>query len=110
MTRTNFAAYHRWWRKVVHPGIEKVSGAIRRKKVKQLAIDHYSDGSFSCAYCGFSDVRALSIDHLDGGGSKERRIHRGNFYGYLVAHDYPDGFQVLCMNCQFIKKLENHEN
>ncbi len=26
-------------------------------------------------------------------------------YTWLKAHDYPDGFQVLCFNCNQIKEM-----
>ncbi len=28
---------------------------------------------------------------------------------YYTGKDYPEGFQTLCMNCQFIKRFENGE-
>jgi hypothetical protein len=69
-----------------------------------------------CVRCPFSDIRALSIDHIEGGGNKHRKSIGANqgqggtvFYSWLKEHGYPDGYQTLCMNCQYIKKDENHE-
>jgi len=67
-----------------------------------------------CVKCGFGDVRALSIDHMGGGGRGHVRslgISGGarNFYRWLHAGGYPDGFQVLCMNCQWIVSYERGE-
>jgi hypothetical protein len=63
--------------------------------------------------CGFSDINALSIDHINGGGSRHRRelsISSGSsFYRWLEINDFPEGFQTLCMNCQYTKKKENKE-
>jgi hypothetical protein len=83
-----------------------------RNKLSEEVFDHYSKGTLSCAKCGFNDIRALSIDHINGGGTKE--IHRiqkeGDwFYIRLRKEKFPEGYQVLCMNCQFIKRHENKE-
>lgn len=79
-------------------------------KRKEEVFKHYSS-ELKCAKCGFSDIRALSVDHINGGGTKHRReIGKGaQFYNWLKKNNYPEGFQILCMNCQFIKRVENHE-
>ncbi len=82
------------------------------QKVKVLT--HYGNGKCVCVMCGFDDLRALSLDHINGGGQKHRReIGRTqsgvSFYGYLIKHGFPQGFQTLCMNCQKIKQFENKE-
>src|SRR5881394_22666 len=33
-----------------------------------------------CVQCGFDDARALQIDHVHGGGNKERKSFRGPAY------------------------------
>ena len=76
---------------------------------KRLVLVHYSNGSMSCAKCGFENATALTIDHINGNGAEHRRNITGNFYQWLIKNDYPDGFQVLCMNCQWIKRIENGE-
>lgn len=82
------------------------------KRIKEEVIGHYSP-TLTCAKCGFDDIRALSIDHIDGGGVQHRKeIKRSSgkdFYQWLKSSDYPNNFQVLCMNCQFIKRYENDE-
>lgn len=65
--------------------------------------------------CGFIDERALSIDHINGGGMQHRRELSGggtgiNFYRWLRDTGYPEGFQTLCMNCQWIKRIKKNEN
>jgi hypothetical protein len=54
----------------------------------------------------YTNIKALSIDHINGGGNKHRKTIGWSLYYWLIAHNYPKGFQVLCMNCQFIKKYE----
>lgn len=80
------------------------------KMLKEKVYNHYSGGNIKCAKCGFTDIRALSVDHINGNGSKHRqKIGHGDTYRWLVNNNFPIGFQILCMNCQFIKKSENKE-
>lgn len=88
-------------------------------KLKLETFQHYSSECPQCAKCGYSDIRALSIDHVNGGGSQHRRdlgfANSGGggggekFYRWLKKNEYPQGYQVLCLNCQFIKMHENNE-
>jgi len=79
--------------------------------VKREVLEHYSNGEqAACAVCGYNDIRALSIDHVNGGGRQHRESINGyHIYPWLRKNDYPEGFQVLCMNCQFVKKAEQTE-
>ncbi len=54
-----------------------------------------------CACCGTDDTDVLSIDHVDGGGTKHRRkIGFGNaIYKWLRKNKFPSGYRVLCLNC-----------
>jgi hypothetical protein len=39
---------------------------------------------------------------IGGGGNKHRKsIKNRNFYLWLKQNDYPSGYRVLCMNCNF---------
>lgn len=75
-------------------------------------------GGRRCSSCGFSDWRALHVDHVNGGGSRERKLTRGrievNTAAFLrSAKNNPDKarlkYQVLCANCNFIKRYEQKE-
>lgn len=62
-----------------------------------------------CVRCGFTDVRALQIDHINGGGSVELKgscTHRQ----LLLIRKNPEKYQILCANCNWIKRSENHEH
>lgn len=64
-----------------------------------------------CVKCGFSDIRALQIDHVNGGGKKELKSLRGqwrNLYR-MVLIDKTGKYQCLCANCNWIKRYENEE-
>ena len=64
-----------------------------------------------CARCGFDDIRALHIDHVHGGGQKELRGGHGGgiSYYYRVLKDQSGKYQLLCANCNAIKRFEEHE-
>ncbi len=78
----------------------------RREKVKEQVYLAY--GGYKCACCGETEPSFLSIDHINNDGAKhkrENRLHTGEqMYRWLVRNDFPDGFQVLCMNCQWGKR------
>ena len=79
----------------------------RRKKYtlsyKLRVLDAY--GGRVCVGCGEDEVVVLSIDHVHGGGNKHRQsINTPSgtaFYQWLIRNNFPPGFRVLCMNCQF---------
>lgn len=62
-----------------------------------------------CKICGFSDYRALQIDHVDGGGCKEKRVGNKNKYYYNELLKGSKKYQLLCANCNWIKRFENNE-
>ncbi|MBV6446346.1 MAG: hypothetical protein IFNCLDLE_02639 [Ignavibacteriaceae bacterium] len=74
-------------------------------------INQVSNGSNKCLRCGFSDIRALQIDHVNGGGRAEVRntkFRNPYRYGKHIAKN-PEDYQVLCANCNWIKRDENKE-
>ena len=82
--------------------------------IKGEVLTYYGNGELACLQCSFSDVRALSIDHIDNDGSEDKKKHGKNggnyFYLWLKRHGYPEGYQTLCMNCQFIKEIGRRKN
>ena len=43
------------------------------------------------------------LDHINGGGRKQRREMGGSLkiYKWLIANNFPEGFRLLCMNYNF---------
>ena len=78
--------------------------AERRMKQKQEILDNYGK---VCQCCGESNPVFLVIDHIDGGGNRQRKSTGGGsrFYNWLKKNDYPLGFQVLCCNCNWGKHI-----
>jgi hypothetical protein len=74
---------------------------LRRIKDKIEVLKHYGG---ECVCCGELEVRFLTIDHIEGGGTKQRKeIGKGNFYQWLKNNNFPDGFQIMCSNCNTAK-------
>jgi|SRR5690242_19257469 len=71
-------------------------------------------GNGKCAWCGYSDFRALEIDHVNGDGAEDRKKH--NFHAPFTVKqmkrvlENKERFQILCCNCNRIKRYENKEN
>lgn len=64
------------------------------------------DGSRGCA-----DPRCLQIDHVHGGGCAER-LKNGTsqeLLHYAVLRDETSKYQLLCANCNWIKRETNGE-
>jgi hypothetical protein len=79
-------------------------------ELKIKVLTHYGNGKCACIKCGFDDIRALTIDHVNGGGSKHRRDNNiTHFYTWLIKNNYPSGYVTLCINCNFIKRTTNRE-
>lgn len=65
-----------------------------------------------CACCGEDKYEFLAIDHKNNNGSEHRKSIGGTLsnprsggatYRWLRINNYPEGFQVLCHNCNFAK-------
>lgn len=82
-----------------------------RIKLKTEVLSYYGHGILACVHCGFNDLDCLSIDHINGGGNQHaKEVGRGmHMWYWLRNNDYPDGYQTLCMNCQFKKRAKTRE-
>lgn len=57
-----------------------------------------------CACCGEKEPKFLAIDHIAGNGNSHRKeIKKNKIYLWLKRMGYPQGFQVLCHNCNMAK-------
>lgn len=69
-------------------------------RIKKEVLGHYGG---KCACCGETILFFLTIDHINGGGVKHRKEVVGGgglaLYHWLKKNGYPEGFQVLCFNC-----------
>lgn len=79
--------------------------AYNRKYKKKLREEVYAAyGGAICRCCGERHVEFLTIDHENGDGADHRReIGRATqqILLWLKRNDFPPGFRILCMNCNF---------
>jgi hypothetical protein len=78
---------------------------VRRNENRNAVIEHYGG---QCFECGESRPTRLAIDHIKGKGNIHRRKigkYGSGFFKWLVDNGFPEGFQVLCHNCNIDKHL-----
>lgn len=64
-----------------------------------------------CVGCGIDDQRVLTIDHIHGGGTQHRKRAKGAGYGYYKRMlENLSLYQLLCWNCQHLKRMEQGEH
>lgn len=79
---------------------------LRRKREREVlrkdVLEHYGG---KCACCGEEEVKFLALDHVNGGGNAHRKLIGGNTQVYRVVRrtNFPNGYQVLCHNCNLAK-------
>lgn len=62
-----------------------------------------------CNRCGIDDWRVLQIDHVNGGGTQERKqvTSIDRYYKDMLLS--PEKYQALCANCHQIKRYEERK-
>jgi len=83
---------------------ERVRTHARRKNqhLRTSVIEGYGG---ACACCGEDEPKFLSIDHICGGGTQERKtVPSTTLYRRLIKEGFPrDRYQLLCHNCNMAK-------
>ena len=93
---------HRNRARVYHNTIAKQ----RFEDIKIQVMTHYSRGRPECACCGENfHIDFLALDHIK---PRKEMGHKSSFtgikiYRWIIKNDYPDGFQILCHNCNTAK-------
>lgn len=79
-------------------------GLKTRIKLRRQVLDAYGA---HCVCCGESEYHFLSIDHKNGNGNQHRLSIGGskkaNIVSWLIRNKFPEGFQILCHNCNMAK-------
>lgn len=82
---------------------------IARQKLRLEIYNAY--GGSICKCCGEKEWSFLTIDHIENDGYKHRKELKSRssdvLFVWLKKNNFPRGFQVLCMNCQFGKVRNN---
>jgi hypothetical protein len=81
-----------------------------KDRVRDLVFKAY--GGYRCACCGETERKFLTLDHVNNDGAADRMKIAGKrtasgwtTYRYLWKHKFPPGYQILCMNCNFGKRM-----
>jgi len=82
-------------------------GQISYQKLRMAVYAAY--GGPKCNCCGENEIRFLSMDHIDNNGGEHRKEipSTKSLLGWLKKNNFPTGFQVLCMQCNFAKGKHN---
>lgn len=88
-----------------------ITNTVRRKEDKALVLSHYGQ-SCSCLGCGIETFEFLTVDHIEGNGGYHRRIDKsvmgGGIYRWLLKNNFPEGFRILCMNCNWSRGVHGY--
>lgn len=93
---------HKIWRKA---NSKRVSNGVKvfSHKRRLMILTHYGGDPPKCVCCGETRHQFLALDHIDGGGIKHRKsigVKGGTaFYAWIKKNNFPEGFRVLCHNC-----------
>lgn len=105
--------YNRTYREK-HKEAIRAENQARHLNVKNKILDHYGN---ECVHCGYSDFRALQLDHINNNGNVERkavskdgqRFSGWKFYDWVIKQGYPEGYQILCANCNTLKQYSSYK-
>ncbi len=70
------------------------------------------DGCWHDGPCGMDDRRCLQLDHINGDGAADRkRLGRSHISGYYYSRlvEARQKIQLLCANCNWVKRVQNGE-
>lgn len=100
-------ASRRWYQENPEKARRIYCDAARRRseRLRHQVFAHYSSGEPKCACCKETGFRFLTLDHTNNNGGEHRReVGDGlSTHIWLVRNGFPNGFQVLCWNCQMGK-------
>jgi len=80
-----------------------------RDNLKLKVFNHYCNGDIhcQCPNCPETNPKFLTLDHINGGGNQQRRELGSStaIYKWIIDNNYPEGYQVLCANCNFGRQM-----
>lgn len=74
---------------------------LARQRARFETLCYYSQNPPFCNCCKEDRLEFLSIDHINGGGKAHIQEIGYNLVRWLRKNNYPEGYRVLCMNCNF---------
>ena len=84
--------------------LHKEEKKIQYQKKRMIVLEYYGGRPPKCACCGEKETKFLALDHINGGGTRERKSTKGrNIIFNVIRDNFPTGFQILCHNCNCAK-------
>jgi len=74
-----------------------------REKIRKTRTEVVEKMGGKCVNCGYDNNKALQVDHINGGGGKERKIYGWKYWKMLNNLADTNEYQLLCANCHAIK-------
>ena len=100
-------ALHKLWNETHLERRRKIGREFQKRSHQQRRTRVIAAYGGKCVCCGETELAFLTMDHMNGGGNAHRRsgVFHGTvgYYRWLEINSYPEGFQVLCHNCNFAK-------
>jgi hypothetical protein len=105
---------HLEWKRLWEAGAEERKR--RAREARNLSVQRTNHGRRKavldgygnvCACCGETEPKLLSLDHIRGGGKKDRaKRNNQQIYKDIIKRGFPkDEFQLLCYNCNMAKGI-----
>lgn len=114
--RSKWRGYFKTWYSK-HKKEANLKTRKERHDLKVEVLTHYSTKPYPVCADPFhlhlpndpmlTDIDCLTVDHINDGGTKERKTigYGSSFYLWLKRNNFPSGFQDLCWNCQWKKRI-----
>ena len=83
------------------------STLARARWIKEQVASRYGGGKAACSFCGYNQLEALTLDHVNNDGCLTRgKLSPGRTaYLKLMRDGYPPGYQTLCFCCNMEKEI-----
>jgi len=79
----------------------KTVNLTERNKLRIEILKKYSKKDIpECQCCGETILEFLTLDHINGGGTEERKKYPATMlFRKLRRENFPNGYRTLCYNC-----------
>ena len=114
--------------KMIRDKPENLANAKNERDTNRLKILKYyskrlSNSNIPCCNCCGENfhVDFLAIDHIRGSKQMDlepelkklkysSKLRNQNLHRWMILNNFPDGFQILCTNCNFAKGMKKNNN
>jgi len=87
---------------------------LKKEVFSEYSKRHSKSKTPCCRCCGENfNIDFLAVDHIDGRthlAKDEKHLKANPLNVWLKKNNFPDGFQILCHNCNFAKGMKKNNN